>query len=258
MIVIKSHSQTCIPYIHCVCSEISKTKNRYFWNIYNILLFFYTHDTINTGSLWGGSIGRQGFPSQKVTNAEHWWVFVAVIPKRQLKEHPRGAGTCVWLQWHQQIYQALKIKMFAEGWVVYPRTSGSPEPTWQEARSAECQVGYGDRRGLGYTTQPSANILIFYYCPCFTIDLYNLRCVRPQNTTETGPRPHNQLSMSSCRRWRHSNQWEASGGDPVMLLINYNAISDIIQIALELTHDVKHCIYCRQNVFQMDKWNGRS
>ena len=55
----------------------------------------------------------------------------------------------------------LKIKMFAEGWVVYPRTSGSPEPTWHEARSAECQVGSGDPRGLGYTTQPSANILIF-------------------------------------------------------------------------------------------------
>ena len=29
----------------------------------------------------------------------------------------------------------LKIKMFAEGWVVYPRTSGSPEPTWHEAHS---------------------------------------------------------------------------------------------------------------------------
>ena len=31
----------------------------------------------------------------------------------------------------------LKIKMFAEGWVVYPRTSGSPE-------RASCQVGSGD------------------------------------------------------------------------------------------------------------------
>ena len=40
--------------------------------------------------------------------------------------------------------QVLKIKMFAEGWVVYPRTSGSLEPTWHEARSAECQVGSGD------------------------------------------------------------------------------------------------------------------
>ena len=44
--------------------------------------------------------------------------------------------------------------MFAEGWVVYPRTSGSPEPTWHEARSAECQVGSGDPRGynknMGY------------------------------------------------------------------------------------------------------------
>ena len=58
-------------------------------------------------------------------------------------------------------YWGLKIKMFAEGWVVDPRTSGSPEPTWHEARSAECQVGSGDPRGLGSTTQPSANILIF-------------------------------------------------------------------------------------------------
>ena len=59
------------------------------------------------------------------------------------------------------LYFVLKIKMFAEGWVVYPRTSGSREPTWHEARSAECQVGSRDPRGLGYTTQPSANILIF-------------------------------------------------------------------------------------------------
>ena len=35
----------------------------------------------------------------------------------------------------------LKIKMFAAGWVMYPRTSGP--------------------RVLGYTTQPTANILIF-------------------------------------------------------------------------------------------------
>ena len=51
--------------------------------------------------------------------------------------------------------------MFAEGWVVYPRPRGSPEPTWHEARSASCQVGSGDPLVLGYTTQPSANILIF-------------------------------------------------------------------------------------------------
>ena len=38
--------------------------------------------------------------------------------------------------------------MFAEGWVVYPRTSGSPEPAWHEARSAECQVGSGDPRAV--------------------------------------------------------------------------------------------------------------
>ena len=62
--------------------------------------------------------------------------------------------------------------------------------------------------------------LNFYYSPCFTIDLYNLRCVTPQNTTETGPRPHSQLPISSCRRWRHSNQWEAPGWDPVMLTEN--------------------------------------
>ena len=63
-----------------------------------------------------------------------------------------------WVMWQ---VGDLKIKMFAEGWVVYPRTSGSPEPTWHEARSAEYQVGSGDPRGLEYTTQPSANILIF-------------------------------------------------------------------------------------------------
>ena len=67
--------------------------------------------------------------------------------------------------------------MFAEGRVVYPRTSGSPEPTWHEALrascqvgsgdplvlgySASCQVGSGDPLVLGYTTPPSANILIF-------------------------------------------------------------------------------------------------
>ena len=62
--------------------------------------------------------------------------------------------------------------------------------------------------------------LNFYYSPCFTIDKYNLRCVRPQNTTKTAPRPHSQLSMSWCRRWRHSNQREAPGGDTVMLTVN--------------------------------------
>ena len=41
--------------------------------------------------------------------------------------------------WRPCDVTVLKIKMFAEGWVVYPRTSGSPEPTWHEARS--CKVG---------------------------------------------------------------------------------------------------------------------
>ena len=59
--------------------------------------------------------------------------------------------------------------MFAEGWVVYPRPRGSPEPTWHEARSASCQVGSGDPLVLGYTTQPSANILIFKTCLCISI-----------------------------------------------------------------------------------------
>ena len=71
-----------------------------------------------------------------------WWVVYGNVPKEDSSN-------------------VLKIKMFAKGWMVYPRTSGSPEPTWHEARSAECQVGSGDPRGLGYTTQPSANILIF-------------------------------------------------------------------------------------------------
>ena len=69
-----------------------------------------------------------------------------------MKQHWRGALL---------FFKALKIKMFAEGWVVYPRSSRSREPTWHEARSTECQVGSRDPRGLGYTTQPSANILIF-------------------------------------------------------------------------------------------------
>ena len=55
----------------------------------------------------------------------------------------------------------IKIKMFAKGWVVYPTPRGSPEPTWHSALRASCQVGSGDPLVLGYTTQPSANILIF-------------------------------------------------------------------------------------------------
>ena len=45
--------------------------------------------------------------------------------------------------------------MFAEGWVVYARKCGSPE------LRVLCQVGSGDSRGLRYTTQSSANTLIF-------------------------------------------------------------------------------------------------
>ena len=40
-------------------------------------------------------------------------------------------------------FDDLKMKMFAEDWVVYPRTSGSPEPTWPEARNiilSQCTV----------------------------------------------------------------------------------------------------------------------
>ena len=51
--------------------------------------------------------------------------------------------------------------MFAEGWVVYPRTSGSPEPI------------SGDLRGLGYTTQPSANILVFIKAHALQL-IYNI------------------------------------------------------------------------------------
>ena len=65
------------------------------------------------------------------------------------------------------------MKVFAEGWVVYPRTSGSPEPTWPEARSAEGQVDSGDPRGLGYTTQPFANILIFIIAHVLQL-IYNI------------------------------------------------------------------------------------
>ena len=55
----------------------------------------------------------------------------------------------------------IKIKMFAEGWVVYPRPRGSPELTWHEVLRAQCQVVSGDPLVLGYTTQPSVIILIF-------------------------------------------------------------------------------------------------
>ena len=55
----------------------------------------------------------------------------------------------------------ITIKMFAEGWLVYPRPRGSAEPTLNSALRASCQVGSGDPLVLGYTTQPSANILIF-------------------------------------------------------------------------------------------------
>ena len=54
-----------------------------------------------------------------------------------------------------------KLRCLPKGWVVNPRRRGSPEPTWHEAHSASCQVGSGDPLVLGYTTQPSANILIF-------------------------------------------------------------------------------------------------
>ena len=49
--------------------------------------------------------------------------------------------------------------MFAEGWVVYPRPSGWPEP-W-------------DPLVLGYTTQPAANILIFIIAHALQL-IYNI------------------------------------------------------------------------------------
>ena len=45
-----------------------------------------------------------------------------------------------------------KIKMFAMGWVKYPRPRGSPEPTWDSVLHTSCQVGSGDPLVLGYTT----------------------------------------------------------------------------------------------------------
>ena len=51
--------------------------------------------------------------------------------------------------------------MFAEGLGGESQASWVPKPTWHEAHSASCQVGSGDPLVLGYTTQPSANILIF-------------------------------------------------------------------------------------------------
>ena len=124
--------------------------------------------------------------------------------------------------------------MFAEGWVMYPRPVG-PESTWHS-----------------------------YNSRCFTINLQNQRCVSPQNITETGPQPHIQMSMSSCRWWHYNDQREALGGDPVILTenlqkgsickslqINYKGNSYMISITFELSHDANNYIYY-QNVFQMN------
>ena len=58
-------------------------------------------------------------------------------------------------------------------------------------------------------------------------------------------------SHNSPELWLTENLQKGSiwGAIYKSLLLNYNGISDIIQIAVELTHDVKHCIYCHQNVF---------
>ena len=81
----------------------------------------------------------------------------------------------------------VQIKMFAEDWVVYPRTSGSPEPTWHEARSAEAQMGSGDPRGLGYPTKPSTNILTIIIAHVLQL-IYNILGVSaPKTPQRQGP-----------------------------------------------------------------------
>ena len=149
----------------------------------------------------------------------------------------------------------LKIKMFAEGWVVYPRTSGSPEPTWHEARSAECQVGSGDPRGLGYTTQPSANILIFIIAHvlqskvCQTSKHHRAPASQP-TVHELVQVKTSQSPVGGSRRGPSYADWEFVERIHLRgLLINYDGISDIIQIAFELTHDVKHCIFLPSKCF---------
>ena len=95
---------------------------------------------------------------------------------------------------------ALKRKMFAKGWVLYPRPRGSPVPTLHEACSASCQVGSGDPLVLGCTTQPLGNILIFksrdgiFDC-CFSVNSgrmgYNVVFWRHANT-------YSDVSLANC------------------------------------------------------------
>ena len=90
--------------------------------------------------------------------------------------------------WGPFYHHSLKLKMFAEGWVVYPRTSGSLEPTWHEALGIHERFVPG---GLWGPTRPGiqnpvlGKHLNFYHSPWFTINLQNLRCLNSQYNTET-------------------------------------------------------------------------
>ena len=64
-------------------------------------------------------------------------------------------------------------------WLKNPH--GSPEPTWPSALRTSNQVGSGDPLVRGYTTQRSANILIFKLLPWCTESTVNFSWVRSLN-----------------------------------------------------------------------------
>ena len=109
---------------------------------------------------------------------------------------------------------------------------------------ASCQVGSGDPLVLGYTTQPSASILIF-------IIVHDLQLINKIYC----------VSVGGSRRGPSSNDWKFAErtnlGDHKSLMINYKGISYIIWITVELTYDNERCISCYQIAFQMNQWNGK-
>ena len=70
------------------------------------------------------------------------------------------------------------------------------------------------------TTKPDihhpalSKYFIFFISHNLQYFLQNLRCASPRNRSWAAPRQHCQLPGSSCRLWRHNNQWEAPGGGP--------------------------------------------
>ena len=100
-------------------------------------------------------ISRNGQPFIWTKNGLIYWRIYASLGLNEL------VICCLAIIWTNFITikksDILQFKLFTEDWVVYPRTSGSPESTC----SAECQVGSGVPRGLAYITHPWMNILTF-------------------------------------------------------------------------------------------------